>query len=297
MIQGTPTLISLELKNKKLHISYPKTKSVFGRAIVLQFLSQYNYKVDLIRPDDMKKTLLLFLVPLILGCQSFDSKENVIYLAGDSTMSDKKPEKRPETGWGEMLGDYFVEGIQIENHAQNGRSSRSFIAEKRWKTIVEKLEKGDVVFIQFGHNDTKKDDRFSTPKQYGENLLKFVNETRAKKATPILVTPVVRRRFDESGKFYDTHGDYPDVVRNLAATHKVALLDLHRLSSTLLSELGEEDSESLFLWLEKGENANYPDGKEDNTHFSAKGAKMMAGLIVEEIRSSELSIRDYLKAS
>lgn len=243
----------------------------------------------------MRKIFLLVLIVFVLGCQQFDIEKNVIYLAGDSTMSEKKPERRPETGWGEMLGEYFKDGIQIENHAQNGRSSRSFIAEKRWETITHKLKKGDVVIIQFGHNDTKEDDRFSSPKQYGENLLKFVRETRAKKARPVLVTPVVRRRFDESGKFYDTHDNYPDVVRNLSSTHKVALLDLHQLSEASLVELGEKKSKSLFLWLAKGEHPNYPEGKEDNTHFSSEGARLMAGLIINEIRKSNLSIKQYLK--
>lgn len=243
----------------------------------------------------MKKIFLLLFIFSFLGCQKFEKEINTIYLIGDSTMSEKLLKKRPETGWGEMLRDYFVEDIQIENHAKNGRSSRSFIAEKRWETVVGKLKKGDVVFIQFGHNDTKKDERFSTPEQYGENLLKFVKETQSKKATPVLLTSVVRRRFDKNGKFYDTHGAYPDVVRDLAKKHKVALIDLHQMSTQKLIDLGEANSESLFLWIKKGGHPNYPDGKEDNTHFSKKGAKVMSSLVVKKIRESDLAIKKYLK--
>lgn len=210
-------------------------------------------------------------------------------------MSEKLPEKRPETGWGEQLNDFFKKGIQIENHAKNGRSSKSFITEKRWETVHEKLISGDVVFIQFGHNDPKEDHRFSTPEQYGENLLKFISETREKKATPVLLTPVVRRRFDENGKFYDIHGDYPAVVRKLAKEHSVSLIDMHKLSEQELMRLGESESKSLFLILEKGAHPNYPDGLDDNTHFSPKGAKIMAGLATEAIRKSDIDIREYLK--
>src|SRR6476661_8173693 len=114
----------------------------------------------------------------------------VVYLAGDSTMAEKKPEKRPETGWGEMLQKYFDAGqVKIENHAQNGRSTRTFISENRWQTIVDKLKKGDYVFIQFGHNDESKEkvDRYTPPADYRNNLIKFISEVREKKAVPVLM--------------------------------------------------------------------------------------------------------------
>ncbi len=241
------------------------------------------------------KNILPFLCLLLFGCNNFNKNKNVIYLIGDSTMSEKKAESRPETGWGEMLGDYFVEGIKIENHAKNGRSTRSFIAEERWIAVLEKLKKDDVVLIQFGHNDTKEGDRFSTPKEYGINLQKFVTETRSKKAIPVLLTSINRRRFDENGKFYDTHGAYPNVVRRLAKEEKVPMIDLHKSTARAISEMGEKESESIFLFLKKGEHPNYPDGVSDNTHFSPKGAKFMADLAVQEIRNLDLPIKKYLK--
>lgn len=221
-----------------------------------------------------------------------------VYLAGDSTMAEKKPEKRPETGWGEFLQGYFDEKrVKIENHAQNGRSTKTFISENRWQAIVDKLKKGDYVFIQFGHNDQSKEkgERYTPPEDFKRNLARMVRDVRAKGANPVLLTPVVRRRFDKDGKFYDAHGEYPDLTRSAAKDLKVSLLDMHRASEKLIVKYGADDSRKLFLQLKAGENANYPNGIEDNTHFSPLGAEEMARLAVEEIRAQKINLRKYLK--
>ncbi|HEY0431634.1 MAG TPA: LamG-like jellyroll fold domain-containing protein, partial [Pyrinomonadaceae bacterium] len=206
-------------------------------------------------------------------------------------------EKRPETGWGEALGAHFNPGkVRVENHAQNGRSTRTFIGEKRWQAIVDKLKKGDYVFIQFGHNDQSKEkvDRYTSPEDYRRNLIQFINDVRSKQATPVLLTPVMRRRFDKDGKFFDTHGEYPDIVRAVAAEQKVALLDMHRQSEIVIRQFGVEGSKKLFLQLAPGENPNYPKGIEDNTHFSPLGAEEMARLAVAAIREQKLGLAKYL---
>jgi lysophospholipase L1-like esterase len=221
-----------------------------------------------------------------------------IFLAGDSTMAQKTVDKRPETGWGEALGKFFDDSkVKIENHAQNGRSTKSFIEEKLWQAIIEKLNPGDYVFIQFGHNDEspEKVGRYATPEEFLGNLTKFVNEVRAKNALPVLFTPVMRRRFDPEGKFQDTHGVYPDVVRAVAAAEKAPLIDMHRQSEIVIKQHGVEGSKKLFLQLAAGENPNYPQGVTDNTHFSPLGAELMARLAVEGIREQELALAQYLK--
>src|SRR5207302_8667082 len=114
-----------------------------------------------------------------------------IYLAGDSTMAQKLPEKRPETGWGEMLGRFFQDGtVIIDNRAQNGRSTRTFISEGRWQAIVGAIQPGDYVLIQFGHNDESKEkvDRYTPPVDFRNNLIKFVSDVRAREATPVIRT-------------------------------------------------------------------------------------------------------------
>lgn len=221
-----------------------------------------------------------------------------IFLAGDSTMAPKVAEKRPETGWGEMLGQHFKEGkVLIANRAMNGRSTKTFISEGLWQRIIDELKKGDFVFVQFGHNDSSKEkgERYTPPKDYEKNLIKFVDGVRAKGGNPVLLTPVMRRRFDKDGKFYDTHGEYPGIVRTIAHEYKVPLIDMHKTSEGVIVKYGVEGSKKLFLQLKAGENANYPNGIEDNTHFLPLGAEEMAKLAVNEIRSLNLSIANYLK--
>jgi len=224
----------------------------------------------------------------------------IVYLAGDSTMAHKLDEKRPETGWGEALAALFKDDkVRIENHAQNGRSTRTFIEEKRWQAIVDKLKKGDYVFIQFGHNDESKEkvDRYTPPEDYRRNLVRFITDVRHKRAIPVLLTPVMRRRFDKDGILFDTHGEYPDIVRSVAAENRVALIDMHRKSETVIKRYGVQESTKLFLHLKAGESPNYPKGLEDNTHFSPLGASTMAALAVEGIRELRLPLARYLKPS
>ncbi|MEW6128023.1 MAG: rhamnogalacturonan acetylesterase [Acidobacteriota bacterium] len=244
----------------------------------------------------MRYLSVLFFLALFSGTSS-GKTPITIYLAGDSTMAEKTPDKRPETGWGEMLQKYFkVAQVKVENHAKNGRSTRSFIEEKRWQTIVEKLRAGDYVFIQFGHNDQKENsDRYASPADYGKNLIRFINEVRDKKAIPILLTPVMRRRFDSNGVFQDTHGEYPNAVRAVAREHQVALIDMHRQSEAVIKRYGIEESKKLFLQLKAGEHPNYPNGVEDNTHFSPLGADEMAKLVITSIRQLKLDLSRYLK--
>lgn len=235
---------------------------------------------------------------LLLSLRAVAADPVVIYLAGDSTMAEKTAEARPETGWGEKLSKYFDDSaVHIENHAKNGRSTRSFLAEGRWNTIVRQLRAGDYVFIQFGHNDAAVDRKnvYTSPDEYRLNLEKFIAEVRAAKATPVLLTPVMRRRFDARGEVQDTHGAYPDIVRKLAADRAVALLDMHRDSGRILREYGAEDSKKLFLILPAGASPNYARGVEDNTHFSPLGAEEMAAVAVDEIRELLPELGRHLK--
>jgi lysophospholipase L1-like esterase len=247
----------------------------------------------------MKLTFVTMIFVLSAMTVAAQPSQITIFLAGDSTMASKQPDKRPETGWGEMLGRHFKDGkVRIDNRAANGRSTKSFIAEGKWQSVIDDLKKGDYVFIQFGHNDESKDkgDRYTPPDDFRNNLERFVSEVRAKGGNPVLLTPVMRRRFDKDGKFYDVHPpEYPDLVRAVGKSHDVPLIDMHRKSEALIVRYGAEDSRKLFLQLKPGENANYPNGVEDNTHFSPLGAEEMAKLAVEGIRESKIGLRKYLK--
>lgn len=244
------------------------------------------------------KRLLLTLCLLPASAAAAQAKGPVtVHLAGDSTMAEKLPEKRPETGWGEMLQKHFrADRVRVMNHAKNGRSTRLFIEQGLWRGLLDSLKAGDYVFIQFGHNDGAKDkpDRYTPPEDYRANLARFVKEARERGATPVLFTPVMRRKFTKEGVFVDQHGVYPGIVREVAAGLRVPLVDMHRMSERLLVGYGPEGSRKLFLQLKAGESPNYPNGVEDNTHFNPLGAELMAGLAVEGIREQKLGLAKYL---
>jgi len=254
-----------------------------------------HYKMKQFTEESTIKNLF-YLTTLVLLTTLFScnpSKPYTIYLAGDSTMAEKKADKRPETGWGEHLQDFLSEKVKVANHAKNGRSSKSFVTEGRWDSIMALLQPGDYVFIQFGHNDekVKREDRYSSPEDFYSNLCGFVDDVRSKEATPVLLTPVMRRRFDENGQFYDTHGEYPVMTRKAAVDKDVILIDMHILSEKLIVELGEEKSKELFLIAEPGVWKNYPNGRDDNTHFNDNGATEMARLAAFAIKESDLAIQ------
>ena len=248
-------------------------------------------------PISLGRTLAL---PLLLLASDFAKRPVAVHLAGDSTMAEKRAEKRPETGWGEALQRHFrASKVRVVNHAMNGRSTRTFIGEGRWQALVDSLHRGDWVLIQFGHNDGSKEkvDRYTPPEDYRRNLARFVADVRARRATPVLMTPVRRRKFDASGALVDTHGEYPDLVRAVAREERVALLDLHARTGELLAAWGPDSSRRLFLQLPAGVNANYPDGIEDNTHFSPLGAELVARLVVAELRARAPKLARHLRGA
>lgn len=249
----------------------------------------------------MKRKKDIFLLLLILAAPAFMSAvlrdgRVTLYMMGDSTMANKVAAVYPETGWGQVLQQYFDDHVTVDNRAQNGKSTKSFIAEHRWQRILDSLKAGDYVMIEFGHNDEKVDKPGvgATLDEYRDNMVMFVDSIRAKKAFPILLTPIMRRSFAK-GVFHDTHGQYPDVVREVAKAYKVPLIDMHRKSEKLLVGLGDEGTKGLFNWADSAVYAGFPNGVKDNTHLNPKGAAAMAGLAVEGIRELGLPLTKYLK--
>lgn len=241
------------------------------------------------------KLIILAMLSCITACSP--DKSVHVYMIGDSTMANKPLEDNPERGWGQLFPEYFDENVFVSNYAVNGRSTKSFIDEGRWHVVLDSLHAGDVLFIQFGHNDEKEHDstRYAAPfGAYKENLARFVTEARNAHALPILLTPVVRRRFDENGQFYDTHGDYPQAVKQVADELDVPLIDLHTLSWDVLEAMGEEPSKELFLWIEPGVYSSLPDGKQDDTHFSEFGARRIAGLVADALADLDTPLKNNI---
>ncbi|RED64995.1 rhamnogalacturonan acetylesterase [Cohnella lupini] len=213
-----------------------------------------------------------------------------LYLAGDSTVTDQPDNGFPYAGWGQMLPRLLKHDVVVANHAESGRSSKSFINEGRLEAIVQEIKANDYLFIQFGHNDQKTDEpRYTEPHTtYKEYLRQYIDGARAVGAHPVLVTSVHRRFFEKNGQLKDTHGPYLQSVRELSGELEVPLIDLAEKSKRLFEELGEEESKSLFMWGAPGEFAFFPNGVEDNTHFQEQGAIRIAALVAEGIREASI---------
>ncbi len=211
-----------------------------------------------------------------------------IHIAGDSTAAIKGATEKPMSGWGEYLAGYMQPDIIIHNHAINGRSTRSFIAEGRLQYIADQLQAGDYLFIQFGHNDSKIEDptRYADPEQdYPDFLQQYIDTARGKGAFPVLLTSVSRRLYLENGQLDpQALGAYPEAMRAVASKTGTPLVDLFQCSQQLYRELGEKESACLFMHLRAGAHPNYPDGISDNTHFSEQGAQRIARLAADAIR-------------
>lgn len=267
----------------------------------------------------MKKIHLLCMMLAVLFLSAFRSDRVItVYMIGDSTMANKSLDAgNQERGWGHVLGGYFTEDVRVENHAVNGRSSKSFIDEGRWDAVVNKIRPGDYVFIQFGHNDEKADPKRHTDPgtTFDENLRKFVRETRAKGGIPVLFNSIVRRNFGanpqavaaddvrseqsddivEGDTLVDTHGKYLDSPRNVAREMGVTFIDLNKATKELVESMGVEGSKELFMWIPKGVSPACPKGRQDNTHLNVYGARKVAKLAVQAIEKQIPELGKYVR--
>ena len=256
----------------------------------------------------MKNRLLFASLSLVAFSFSFTIKPAPVkvFLIGDSTVADYslesnyKQKKYPITGWGQVFQRFLVrDSIKKVNHliksdsaivvdkAVGGRSTRSFFEEGRWKDVFQSLEKNDLVLIQFGHNDAAKDkpERYTPIEAYKDFLRMYVNETRKKKAVPVLITPVSRNYPWKDGKLGNAHGDYPQAVRDVAAELKVPLVDLTIRSAEYFTSKGKDFvSAKYFMNLDSGRYEAYPKGQKDNTHFQPAGAAEVARLVFNELK-------------
>ncbi|MEK0155611.1 fibronectin type III domain-containing protein [Arthrobacter oryzae] len=210
-----------------------------------------------------------------------------VYLAGDSTVQTYDAGYIPQAGWGQMIDRYFDDKVSFFNHAIGGRSSKNFISQGRLDEILRVINPGDYLMVQFGHNDATAgvDDRYASPADYKEYLRTYVDGTRQRGATPVLVTPVGRRDFDEAtGKFNVSFPEYVDKMKELAAEENVALVDLSALSRAYFDAIGPEDTKSVFLHVDAGVYPNRPNGTVDNTHFQEYGAIQMARLLAGGVK-------------
>jgi lysophospholipase L1-like esterase len=217
-------------------------------------------------------------------------RETTIYLAGDSTVVDQDVE--PWAAWGQMLPRFFRPGVVIANHAESGETIKSFVAEQRFAKVMSLIQPGDCLLIQFGHNDQKPD--AVSLDDYRKLLIDFIEKTREKGATPVLVTSMNRRTFDNRGKITNSLAGYPDAVREIAAAKNVPLIDLNAMSKTLFEVMGPEESMKAFMHYPANTFPGQTEAISDDTHFNKYGAYELARCVVQGIRASKLSIAKLL---
>lgn len=257
------------------------------------------------------RNIAITIVCLALSSFSWQKPYTTIYLIGDSTMADYSGDynpgkdymktRYPMTGWGQVFQSFFNEfqkgdfngiiatdSIYIDNRARGGRSTRTFFQEGRWRSVYSTLKKGDLVIMQFGHNDAaeKKTERYVNIEGYKEFLRLYVNQTRDKGATPIILTPVARNYPWKDGHLENVHGAYPNAAKAIAKELDVLLIDLNQLSMDAFSRKGKEYvSENYFMNIPAGKFEAYPEGLSDNTHFQPEGAKAVAALVFEALKN------------
>lgn len=250
------------------------------------------------------KVLSLVVVSCVLAAFIPREKITKIYLIGDSTMMDYDKYRvdyltslYPLAGWGQYFQALFdaqtirsldflikTDSVAVDNRAIGGRSTRSFFEEGRWAKVYKDLQPGDLVMIQFGHNDATKErpERFVTPAAYKEYLRLFVSQTREKEAIPIVITPVSRNEPWKDGKLETQHGEYYTAAVEVSQELEVQMIDLTKRSMDFFAGKGEAYvTSNYFMNMSPGQYPNYPDGKTDNTHFVTEGAQVVAQLVLE----------------
>jgi len=221
-----------------------------------------------------------------------------ILMIGDSTMANKDTSKgSPERGWGMVLQHFFTDAVEVDNHAQNGRSTKSFINEGRWDKVLSRIRPGDYVFIQFGHNDEKykKEKVYTAPGvTFDDNLRRFVRETRLRGGIPVLFNAIIRRKFVDN-RLVDTHGDYLESPRKVAAQMDAYFIDANAITHGLVEAMGPEESKKLFMWLEPGAFKSHPKGAKDDTHLNVYGAHKVAWSLISAVGNKIPRLEQHLR--
>jgi len=196
----------------------------------------------------------------------------VIYYAGDSTVQFNCIDTYPQTGLGQVIQRFLKDEYRVENHGKNGRSTKSFIDEGRMRLIGERISEGDFLFIQFGHNDEKKQDetRYTRPfAEYQENLEKFIRLAEEKKAYPVLITPLERCHFEDGHLYKGEHTEYVIAMKETAQKLMVPCIDLNAESRKIMEEAGETRAAIYFM--------------SDKTHMTMEGAVRFGYIISDAL--------------
>ncbi|WP_179090149.1 GDSL-type esterase/lipase family protein [Paenibacillus sp. FSL H8-0548] len=215
-----------------------------------------------------------------------------VFLAADSTVSSYGASAKPQAGWGQMISRFFTSDVNFVNRAIGGRSSKSFIVEGRLDSLLQELRPGDYMFVQFGHNDASIDNeaRYASVPDYKNYLKLYINGARQRGATPILVTTVTMRYFDQEGKAIPSFVDYVNATKEVAVEMNAPLVDLSALSVAYLNLIGPETSKLVYLHVPAAIYSAFPDGLIDNVHFQEFGAIQIARLVAGAVKQLDIPL-------
>jgi lysophospholipase L1-like esterase len=259
-----------------------------------QNISLKDREKDILNWDD--KLTLEFLGDITIQSIKITKKDNltVVYLAGDSTVTDQDVE--PWASWGQFITNYFDDSVVVANYAVSGSALSSFKGSNRLKKILSLIKKGDYLFVEFGHNDEKiKGEGNGAWGSYSALLAEFVQAARDKGASPVLVTPTQRRAFNENGTLKETHGDFPAAMRTVAQKSNVALIDVTKMTTELYETWGDEPSRKAFVQYPENTFPGQVKALEDNTHFNSFGANEIALCVLKGIRELDIPLKKQIK--
>lgn len=212
-----------------------------------------------------------------------------VFLAGDSTVQTYGPEKAPQAGWGQYIGDSFRENVRVVNRSMAARSSKTFVEEGRLASILNDIGPGDWLLVQMGHNDAnrEKPERYTDPEtEFPRYLRLYLDGAREKGAFPLLVTPIARLHW-ESGVFLNDFPKYCKAMKRLGREENVPVVDLMSLWRQKLQRTGPEAARAWYMAFVNGT---------DLTHFNQTGAREAAAVLAGGIRRSGISLARCLKA-
>lgn len=225
-----------------------------------------------------------------------DDSVPTVFLCGNSTVVDQQAE--PYASWGQMIPRFFSDKVSVANYAESGLSANTFIGGDRLEKIKTQMKKGDYLFVEFGHNDQKqKGPGKGAYYSFAYYIKMYIDEARAKGATPVIVTPTRRRRFDVDGKtILNTHGDFPAVLHEIASREHVAVIDLQAMTKTLVEAYGEEGSKHIYMYCPANTYPNQKKEMKDNSHFGVFGAYEIAKCVAEGVKEAKLPIAAGLRS-
>jgi lysophospholipase L1-like esterase len=217
-----------------------------------------------------------------------------LFLAGDSTVTDQQIE--PWAAWGQMLPAFFDSTVAIANHAESGETIKSFVGEHRFEKVMSLIKAGDYLFIQFGHNDQKINaEHTDAASGFKDYLRRFIAETKARNALPVLVTSMERRNFDPAGHIIPSLEKYPQAMRDVGAELNIPVVDLNAMSVHFYEALGPEAAKKAFVYFPANSFPGQSKALADDTHFSSYGAYELARCVVEGIKDRVPALATHLR--